>query len=489
MSPVGWAEKKGGHTIQDEGADLPAKDDLDFQGAGVIAANVGGATVVTIPGGVAVLPDHDHAGVVGDGGQFDPAVLESGGATATQVLTADGAGNVAWEDQIGSALAVFFFYNDASADPITYKQMLPAHSAAAEELITVAGLIDNDVIEEFITNNGSPNSDFLLNGLYTFHIHAHKSAGTQVLALYAEIYVRTDPGGVETLLGTTHDSTALNGVETEYTLHAAIGDTDIDLTDRIVVKVRAAVSGGGTAPTTVLHVEGDTFSSIQAPVVTAGGGAGSDTTAIHDNVAGEIAAVAEKVAPIAADMLLIEDSAALNVKKMVQVGNLPAAAPAADTLCVFRPYQNEPPTANFATLDTSNQRPVLDFDAATDESAVFSDILPERYGGGGLDVILHLAATSDTNAAHLSFWDVSIEAIAAQVLSADGFAAVQSGSVNAPATYIETTLTISFTSGAQMDGLVAGGAFRLKVTRDANNGSDDWSGDAELLYVEVKETP
>src|SRR3990167_1236262 len=67
MSPVGWAEKKGGHTVQDEGADLPAKDDLDFQGAGVIAANVGGATVVTIPGGIAVLPDHDHTGDPGDG--------------------------------------------------------------------------------------------------------------------------------------------------------------------------------------------------------------------------------------------------------------------------------------------------------------------------------------------------------------------------------------------------------------------------------------
>lgn len=48
-----------------------------------------------------------------------------------------------------------------------------------------------------------------------------------------------------------------------------------------------------------------------------------DSDAIHDNVAGEIAAVAEKVAPVAADVLLIEDSAAADGKKKIQIGNLP----------------------------------------------------------------------------------------------------------------------------------------------------------------------
>ena len=53
------------------------------------------------------------------------------------------------------------------------------------------------------------------------------------------------------------------------------------------------------------------------------GGGTTDADAIHDNVAGEIAAIAEKVTPIAADLLVIEDSAAGNIKKRVQVGNLP----------------------------------------------------------------------------------------------------------------------------------------------------------------------
>src|SRR5512139_1408569 len=56
-----------------------------------------------------------------------------------------------------------------------------------------------------------------------------------------------------------------------------------------------------------------------------GGGAGSDTTAIHDNVASEISAVTEKTTPVSADLLLIEDSADSNNKKRVQIGNLPAS--------------------------------------------------------------------------------------------------------------------------------------------------------------------
>jgi hypothetical protein len=52
-------------------------------------------------------------------------------------------------------------------------------------------------------------------------------------------------------------------------------------------------------------------------------GAGSDTAAIHDNVASEISAITEKTTPASADLLIIEDSADSNNKKRVQVGNLP----------------------------------------------------------------------------------------------------------------------------------------------------------------------
>lgn len=47
------------------------------------------------------------------------------------------------------------------------------------------------------------------------------------------------------------------------------------------------------------------------------------TSAIHDNVAGEIVAIAEKTAPISADEFLIEDSADSNNKKSLKFSNTP----------------------------------------------------------------------------------------------------------------------------------------------------------------------
>lgn len=56
-------------------------------------------------------------------------------------------------------------------------------------------------------------------------------------------------------------------------------------------------------------------------------GTGStDNDAIHDNVSAEISAITEKVTPVNADLILIEDSADGNSKKRVQAGNLPAAS-------------------------------------------------------------------------------------------------------------------------------------------------------------------
>ena len=51
----------------------------------------------------------------------------------------------------------------------------------------------------------------------------------------------------------------------------------------------------------------------------------TDAVAIHDNVAGEIVAVDEKGSPVAADLVLIEDSEDSNSKKRVQIGNFPGS--------------------------------------------------------------------------------------------------------------------------------------------------------------------
>jgi len=159
-----------------------------------------------------------------------------------------------------------------------------------------------------------------------------------------------------------------------------------------------------------------------------------------------------------------------------------------DTLVVFHPYNNEPPATNYATLDTRNQRPCLDFDAATNESAVFSGIMPRHYAAGGVTVYLHWAASTDTTDTHHCYWDVGFELCTGLDMDGDSFAAVNSVDTDHcnATSGIETVTAVTFTDGADMDSVIAGALFRMIVTRDA--ASDDMTGDGELYAVEIKET-
>lgn len=162
-----------------------------------------------------------------------------------------------------------------------------------------------------------------------------------------------------------------------------------------------------------------------------------------------------------------------------------------DTLAVFTPLHNEPPASNYATLDLRNYHPVLDFDGATDEEAVFTSILPRNYSGGGLTVYLHVAFTSATSGN--AYWQAGIERMddSSLDMDADSFASFQGAAGNPNGTSgVMTLVTITFTSGAQMDSLAAGEMFRLKIRRDADGtaGTDDVATDAELFGVEIKET-
>lgn len=160
-----------------------------------------------------------------------------------------------------------------------------------------------------------------------------------------------------------------------------------------------------------------------------------------------------------------------------------------DSLLIFHPYNNEPPTANYATLDTRNQHPCLDFDATANESAVFSSVMPQHYAGTtGITVYLHYAMSSAE--ANTIDWDVAWERIGDQQLDIDGdsFAAANSvDNTTVPGTTgLVDIVSVAFTDGADMDSVVAGESFRLKVTRDAV--SDDAAGDSELVKTELRET-
>lgn len=160
------------------------------------------------------------------------------------------------------------------------------------------------------------------------------------------------------------------------------------------------------------------------------------------------------------------------------------------TLAVLTALNNEPPAASYATPDTRNAHPVLDFDDSADESAIFRGVLLRGYQGGGITVRLVWAATSATTGT--CRWSVAIERDDTGTdLDSSSFASAQTVGASTNATSgIPTYTDIAFTAGAQMDSLAAGEMFRVNITRDADGttGTDNMAGDAELLAIEIRET-
>src|SRR5262245_59272143 len=136
-----------------------------------------------------------------------------------------------------------------------------------------------------------------------------------------------------------------------------------------------------------------------------------------------------------------------------------------NTLITFRPQDNEPPSSNYATLDLRNGHPVLCFDTTTQETAIFTGVLPRHYSGGGITVYLHWAAASATSGT--IGWDVAFERIGAaqQDLDADGFASAQTvtaATVDGTSGNVSIT-NVAVSNGANMDSIAVGEAFRLRV--------------------------
>lgn len=152
------------------------------------------------------------------------------------------------------------------------------------------------------------------------------------------------------------------------------------------------------------------------------------------------------------------------------------------TYSVFTVRDNQPPATAFATLDTRNSIAILDFDDATDESAIFLGIIPEAASlGSGLNIrLIWTAATATTGNC---VWQVALERMTTDI-DTDSFDTAASATATTNATsgvpnYTSITLTT-------IDSVTSGDGFRLRVTRDGANVSDTMTGDAELISVEIR---
>lgn len=159
------------------------------------------------------------------------------------------------------------------------------------------------------------------------------------------------------------------------------------------------------------------------------------------------------------------------------------------TRFVFTPLAAEFPATNFPQLTLSNRRPVLAFDASTDETAYWTAAAPQGITGT-ITVVISYAMASATSGT-VGF-QAQIEAITAgDAVDTDATTSFDtvnnSASTTVPGTagYIGQ-ISITMTNA---DGIAAADYFRLSLNRDADGSAitDSATGDALVLAVELRD--
>lgn len=155
------------------------------------------------------------------------------------------------------------------------------------------------------------------------------------------------------------------------------------------------------------------------------------------------------------------------------------------TLLVLTPESASFPASNHANLTATNQRPVLEFDATTNETAYWTFVAPSGITGTLTAVIYYIMATATSGDVDV---DVSLEAISdgdtVDLDAATSFAAVNSvDNVTVPATagYLDK-ISVTLTNDGS---ITAGDYVRLSLTRDA--ASDTAAGNLRVLAVEFQD--
>jgi len=159
------------------------------------------------------------------------------------------------------------------------------------------------------------------------------------------------------------------------------------------------------------------------------------------------------------------------------------------TRAVFLPFAAEYPASNFPQLTLSNRRPVLAYDAATDETAYWTGIAPQGLTGTITVVITYAMASATSGTIGLQ---AQLEAItdgdSTDTDATTSFDTVNnSASTTVPGTagYIDQ-ISITMTNA---DSLAAADYFRLSLNRDADGSAitDSATGDLYLLACELRD--
>jgi hypothetical protein len=167
-----------------------------------------------------------------------------------------------------------------------------------------------------------------------------------------------------------------------------------------------------------------------------------------------------------------------------------------ETLLILTPQSNTPPATLYATFDTmtgtsapAESVPVLNFNDTTVQYADFYCVMPSWYNSGGVTLTFYWSAAQATNN---GAWAAAFRSIADDAEDLDTTAQTYDYNQTAdltPANAIGEVAydTLTFTDGADMDSVVAGDYFVLRIKRPAPVGTKI-TGNCSIHAITIKET-
>lgn len=159
-------------------------------------------------------------------------------------------------------------------------------------------------------------------------------------------------------------------------------------------------------------------------------------------------------------------------------------------------YQIVPPASGYATpsrraggSNPAENIPVWLFDASTVESLDFYAQMTGAYSNGGITIQIKWSSVDQTTGNVK--WNAAFRRVADDAEDLDVSQTYDFNTVTATTTNVAGEVdytTITFTNGADMDSVVAGDMFIVRLQRDANNAADTMTNDAQLHYIVIQET-
>ena len=144
----------------------------------------------------------------------------------------------------------------------------------------------------------------------------------------------------------------------------------------------------------------------------------------------------------------------------------------------------------FASLDENNDQLVANFDDSTEERLLFGPFFrPRKYEGNGWT--LRLMWTTATGNSGNVVWGAEARRLQDDDASNDlagTYDTQRTVTGDAPSAAGEVVYDEIDLGDADLDGVLEGEAVQIRISREAANGSDTLTGDAQLIAIEIYET-